>query len=66
MKYIDASSSKQEEIDFIRKVASHVKEGSYLASFFRPKLLNWIETQIRDDLYPDIWDCVQYYCKRSM
>jgi hypothetical protein len=51
---VTTDSSKQEEIDFLIDCKQQVGTGSYLNDLFSPKLMTWVETQIRNDFSPDI------------
>jgi hypothetical protein len=51
-----ASSSKQDEITFLKKVKAAAGEDTYIASFLSDELIAWLERRITDDWSTDIFE----------
>lgn len=54
MKTLNTQSTKAEEIQFLKEIASAAGTGSYLHSLLSTKLVGWMESQIRDDFGCDL------------
>jgi hypothetical protein len=54
MKTLNTQSTKEEEIQFLKKVASAAGDGSYLHSLLSTKLVGWMEDQIHNDFGCDL------------
>lgn len=55
MKTLDYSSSKAEEMEFLKKFAKAAGKDTYLSGLFSERLLEWCEGQMRQDLSCDIF-----------
>lgn len=51
-----ADATKQEEIDFLKLLASSLSENSYLRGLFSDRLIFWVSEQIKNDFPCDVWD----------
>jgi predicted transcriptional regulator len=56
MKTLTTNSSKEEEIQFLKEVASMCGSGSYLHSLLSSSLVSWTELQIRNDFSCDVFE----------
>ena len=56
MKTLTTNSSKEEEIQFLKEVASACGTGSYMSSLLNSKLVDWMESQIRNDFSCDVFE----------
>jgi hypothetical protein len=56
VKTLNALSTKDDELTTLHKMAEQAGEQSYLASFFRPELLDWVEQMVKQDFPPDVWE----------
>lgn len=65
IKVVGTSSTKDEEIRALQKMAECAGDGSYLASLFTPEFVGWIESQIRLGLPPNMWYTWQCEVKRA-
>lgn len=59
MKTLTTNSSKEEEIQFLKEVASMCGSGSYLHELFTEKFMAMIEHDIKNDFYPDVMDKIE-------
>jgi hypothetical protein len=64
LKPLTHASSKQEEKEFLGKVASLTSDlHTYLSSLFTPKLIEWAGKQIDQELCPDLYGAYQHTLK---
>lgn len=54
MKNLPPNASKIEEINFIKELAKELPVGSYLSQLLNPRLVEWVEQNIRKDYACDI------------
>lgn len=62
-KVLAATASKEEEIKFIKAVADRVEVDTYIGSFLNPKMLSWLERQIKDDMNTDAYEYIEGHQK---
>lgn len=59
---INGTASKQEEIDLLNKVAKLFGKGTYMADFLNEATLGWVESQLKDDFPPELYEALQSEC----
>ena len=55
---IDGTASKQEEIDLLHKVAKLFGNGTYIHDFLSESTLGWVETQLKNDFPPELYEAM--------
>lgn len=63
MALLSKDATKEQEIQFINKLAKTVEPGTYLSNLFTPKLITWVEQAIKNDFPPDLFEWYEKVCE---
>lgn len=58
------NSSKEEEVNFLRKLEGSLNSNTYLASLINPSLIDWFHWAVRDDVSCDIVKALEFAQKQ--
>jgi len=58
------NSSKEEEVDFLKKLEGSLHSNTYLASLINPGLIDWFHWAVKDDVSCDIVNALEFAQKQ--